>query len=292
MPRKKLTEYTLIFLSGALYAIALKYFVLPAEVVLTGTEGIAAALSYYFDNYSLFIILYLVFQIILLSFAWFKISKTFTFRSALVVGTVVFLLATLPDLEFADPKSERMLLVIFGGIIAGFAKAVAFKNRGSTGDEDILGAYFSVKYLKPVGSIAIMAAVVSTTFGLGLDLLKYGEFESVLNTLMYTCIYIFASAETLNNLYHKFQITQLTVITLKKEAVAEAVKATRPHRTYTVHEGMGGHSGLSYGILKTIVTMEEQPGLIMAIEKADPECFHYSMDIEEVSSHFAISPIE
>jgi hypothetical protein len=37
--------------AGALYAIALKYFVLPSKVILTGTEGIASALSYYFDSF-------------------------------------------------------------------------------------------------------------------------------------------------------------------------------------------------------------------------------------------------
>lgn len=288
-----LIDYFLIFSAGTLYAIALKYFVLPSKVVLTGTEGVAAALSYYFDNFTVFIVLYLIFQAILMIFAFLKISRKFAFRSTLVVGTVVGLLAVLPDFEFAspEPQNERIILVIFGGILAGVAKAVAFKNRGSTGDEDILGAYFSVKYLKPVGSIAIMAAVVSTAFGLGMDLLKNGQFESVINTLMYTCIYIFASAETLNNLYHKFQITQFTVITLKPEVVGDAIKRTREHRTYTVHTGNGGHSGQEFWILKVILTQEELPGLIHAVEKAEPNCFHYAIDIEEVSSRFSISPI-
>ena len=43
--------------AGLLYAIALKYFVLPAGIILTGTEGVAAAISYYFENPTIFIVL-------------------------------------------------------------------------------------------------------------------------------------------------------------------------------------------------------------------------------------------
>ena len=58
---RRMIDYTAIIGAGLLYAIALKYFVLPSKVILTGTEGIAAALSYYFESEFLFIGLYFVF---------------------------------------------------------------------------------------------------------------------------------------------------------------------------------------------------------------------------------------
>jgi len=65
-----------LLFAGLVYAAALKYFVLPSKVILTGSEGIAAALSYYFESYTLFIGLYVVFQLALLSFAWLKVGRT------------------------------------------------------------------------------------------------------------------------------------------------------------------------------------------------------------------------
>jgi len=279
--------------SGALYAIALKYFVLPSKVILTGTEGIAAALSYYFESYWLFIILYLIFQFILMIFAFAKVSKMFATRSLIVVATVVLFLAFLPEGRFAqpEPQNERILLVIFGGLLAGVAKAIAFKRRGSTGDEDILGAYFAMKYLKPVGSIAVFAAIGSTTFGLVMDFIKTGDFESAINTLMYTCIYIFISAQTLNNLYRKFKIKMVVIITRKHEIVGKAITLAFDHRTYTRKRGIGGHSGESFWVLRTIITGEELPSLIDAIESADPDCFYYYHYIEGVSRRYYITPI-
>ncbi len=290
--RRLLIEYCLICLAGVLYAIALKYFVLPSKVILTGTEGIATALSYYFDSYWVFIALYVLFQMGLLTFAFARVSRVFALRSLIVVAMVVLALMTLPELRFAEPEpqNERIILVLFGGLLAGVAKALAFTNRGSTGDEDILGAYFASKYLKPVGSIAIIAAIGSTAFGLTMDLIKNGEFESVVNTLMYTCIYIFASAETLNNLYRKFKISMLAIITRQQKAIGNTITSTSTHRTYTVHQGSGGRSGESFDIVRTIITQEELPQMIAAIQSADPECFYYYHDIEGVSGRYIISP--
>ncbi len=289
----KVREYCLILLAGLLYSIALKYFVLPSKVILTGTEGIATALSYYFENYTLFIILYVIFQSLLLTFAFVKVGKVFALRSLVVVSTVVLALLVMPDLRFAQPESqnERIILVLFGGILAGVAKALAFMNRGSTGDEDILGAFFAIKYLKPVGSIAIIASIVSTSFGLTLDFLKNGDFETVVNTLMYTCIYIFVSAETLNNLYRKFKIMLLAVITRDHGAIGMAITSTSEHRTYTIHEGTGGRSREPFREVRTLITHEELPQMIIAIQNADPDCFYYNHDIEGISGRYYIAPI-
>ncbi|QDV62105.1 YitT family protein [Crateriforma conspicua] len=286
-------DFIWLVISGLLYAVALKYFVLPSQVILTGTEGVATAFSYYFDSYTLFIVLYLIFQACVLTFAFAKVSWMFAARSLLVVATVVGCLAILPELKFAqpEPQNERIILVIFGGLLAGVAKAMAFQRRGSTGDEDVLAAYLAMKYLRPVGSIAVLAAVASTAFGMLMDLLKNGQVESVINTLMYTCIYIFASTETLNNLYKKFKITMLVIITRNDKAVGESIRNTSQHRTYTVQSGVGGHSGEPFAMVRTIVTQEELPQLIGAVEQADQDCFYYHHDIEGVSNRYYITPI-
>lgn len=290
---QKVKDYVSVVAGGLIYAVALKYFVLPAKVVLTGTEGIAAALSYYFSSYWLFLCLYAVFQCGLLVFAFRKVSRRFAVRSLLTVGTVILLLAFLPELHFAqpEPQNERIILVLFGGLLAGVAKALAFKGQGSTADEDVLGAYFAMKYLKPVGAIAVIAAVASTIFGLFMSYLKTGDFEAVVNMLMYTCIYIFASTETLNNLYRKFQITMFTVVTRDHKPIGKAITDAFGHRTFTVQSGMGGRSEGAFSIVRAIITKEELPRLVGAVEEADPQCFYYHHDIEGISKRYYITPI-
>lgn len=279
--------------SGLLYAIALKYFIIPGGVILTGFEGIAVALSYYFESSALFIILYAIFQSALLVFAYRRISKTFALRSIIVVSTVIGSLLLLPTFTISQPGAvnERIMLVLFGGILAGCAKAVAFKNRGSTGDEDIIAAFFAMKYLKPVGSVAVIAGIVSTIFGLGLQFLKTNDLALVINTLMYTVLFLFVSTETLNTLYHKFKLTMLAVIHKDPENIARILREVFPHRTFTIHPGVGGYQQQELSMIRTIITLEELPKLRAAINDQAPEAFYYHHEVEGVSRKFYISPI-
>jgi phage terminase Nu1 subunit (DNA packaging protein) len=59
--------------------------------------------------------------------------------------------------------------------------------------------------------------------------LKSGDFESMVNTLMYTCVYIFASAQVLNALYRKFRLTMLSIVTQGHGKIGRAITdATDP----------------------------------------------------------------
>jgi len=283
---------TLVF-AGFIYAIALKYFVIPAQVILTGTEGLAVATGYFFENDNIFLVLYGIFQAILLTFAAFKIGRGFALRSFIAVVTVLTGVAFLPDFAFAQPESynERIILVLFGGIVAGVGKAIAFRARGSVGDEDILGAFFAMKYRRPVGAVAIIAGVISTAYGLSLALIKTGGFEAVINTLMYTSIFIFVSAETLNNLFRKFEVTVVTVFTKNPDLIGQAIKKVSAHRTFTVEEGRGGHSNENFSVVQTIITHEELKETLKAIKATDAGCFYYYHDIEGTSQNYYIKPI-
>lgn len=290
---KDIQESFLSIFAGVLYAVAIKYFVFPSRVIMTGTEGISIATAYFFDNQKIFIWMYLIFQTALIIFAFTKIGFRFAFRTALVIGSVVGLLTVLPEYQFAspEPQNERIILVIFGGILAGIAKAIAFRYSSSTGDEDIPSAYFSMKYLRPVGDIAVTAAVISTVFGMVLAFIKTHQIEPVINTLMYTAIYIFMSVETLNNFYRKFKLALINVITKSPDKIGDNIMAIFPHRTYTVQEGLGGYSKEKVKILRIIVSQEEVPYVVRAIENDDKNTFYFYNEIEGVSKQYYISPI-
>ncbi len=286
-------ECMMAVLAGAIYAVTIKYFIFPSQVIMTGTEGISIATAYFFDNRWLFIWMYSIFQAGLITFAFFKIGFRFAFRTMLVVASVIGLVSILPEYQLAnpEPQNERILLVVFGGILAGIAKAIAFRCSASTADEDIPSAYFSMKYLKPVGNISVIAAVISTLFGMTLAFIRTHELSAVVNTLMYTSIYIFMSVETLNNFYRKFKLTLVTIITKDPDKIGEDIRLAFPHRTYTIQEGSGGYSKERVKILRTIVTQEELPDIVRIIETNDKNTFFFYNDLEGVSKQYYISPI-
>jgi uncharacterized membrane-anchored protein YitT (DUF2179 family) len=149
-----------------------------------------------------------------------------------------------------------------------------------------------MKFLKPVGNIAIIAAIISTVFGMTLAFIKTYQIELVINTLMYTAIYIFMVTETLNNFYRKFKLVLINVITQVPNEIGENIVAMLPHRTFTKEKGIGGYSKDNVTILRVIVTQEELSDVVRIIEKADENAFFYYSNIEGISKHYYISPIQ
>lgn len=282
-----------LLLAGVLYAVGIKYFVVPSRVILTGFEGVSLSLSYYWDNFHLFILLYLIFQFFLFVFAFFYLSKRFAFFTGILVSVVVLLLPILPPMAFASPESkdERIILVIFGGLILGAAKALAFKSHGSAGDEDVIATYISQKKLKPVGTIVVTAGVISTSIGLFLTYLKTHEVESIVNTLMYTSIYIFVSAVTLNRFFKKYQLTKVITVTPNLNQVAGAIMSVSNNRTYTVQDSTGGYSKSKQSLISVIIPHDELDLYLKAIKEADKAAFIYYHNIEGVETPIHIRPI-
>jgi len=278
-------------LAGVIYAVALKYFVIPSGVILTGTEGFALATSYYFESEGLFILLYVIFQALLLIFSFIKVGWRFSIKTMLTLGCVVSLLLFLPPLEVAspEPENERLVLVLFGAIIAGVAKAMALKNRGSTGDEDIINVYFSEKLRKPVGKISIAAGAASMTYGLVLNYLKFQDPAAVANTLIYTTIFIFVGAETVNSIYKRYRFTHITINTEDPGGVGKKIKDLFPDRSYTRTTGVGGFASKERSLISLIVTQEELPQILKAVTGTEGNSFIYHHEIDGIKGRFNFS---
>lgn len=279
---------------GFLYAVAIKYFIMPTQVILTGSEGIAAAFSYYFDSKFVFIYLYLIFQTSLLIFGFITISRKFAVYTALLVGVVAFFLSVLPAYQFADPepRAERILLVIFAGIISGLAKALAIRNGVSTGDDDIVCTYIAHKYRRQLGSIAIFAAIIPIAFGLILNFLKTDNFEVVCNQLMYTVIYVFMNGQTLNSLYRKYRLCNVMIVTANPESVANAIAVFSDKRTYTSWRAVGGYTKTEKHIFYAITQYEDVPNFSKIIKTADNGAFITFHEIDGLTGNFHIEPMD
>jgi len=290
---KQVVNLFMIAIASLMYAVAIKYFVIPSKVILTGFEGIGLSLAYYLDDISIFLYIYIFFQCSLLIFSLLVLSKRFAFHTGVLVLGVVTMLPLFPEFSFvtSDTGDERMILVLFGGLIAGAAKALAFKHKGSTGDEDVIATYISHKKLKPVGNIAFLAGGLSIIVGLILTFLKSQDFETVINTLMYTSLYLFISTVTLNRLFKKYQLTKLIIVSRNTDLVTSAITSFSGKRTYTLHEGIGGYSKQKQSIISVIIPHDELQEFLKALKDEDPSAFIYYHDIEGVEADFPFQPI-
>jgi uncharacterized membrane-anchored protein YitT (DUF2179 family) len=74
-PKKFLFSLLIVVLGNFLYALTVKLFLLPSNLVTGGTTGIALAMEHYFGiSISLFI---LIFNICMLLLGWIVLGKSF-----------------------------------------------------------------------------------------------------------------------------------------------------------------------------------------------------------------------
>ena len=287
---KSIIEYLLPVFTGFLYSVSIKYFIRPSSIIMTGTEGLSIATSYYFDSELVFIILYSIFQSVLIIFSFLKIGKNFSIKTLITVGSFSILFLLLPSISFGapEPENERLVLVIFGAIIAGVAKALALRNRGSVGDEDIVAVYFSEKMKKPVGKTIIIAGAVSMIYGLFILYIKTDSLSYVANTFIYTTIYIFISAETVNNIFKRFKFSRVVINAEDSKIVGEVLRRVLPDRSYSISTIVGGFTDSERKEISLVLTQEELPDLLKSINELKGKIFLYHYEIDGVVGRFPL----
>lgn len=275
-------------LTGIIYSIGIKYFIRPSGIILTGTEGIAIATSYFLNSESIFIVLYSIFQALLLAFSFKKIGPGFSLKTLITVVSVVLLLIVLPAIEIASQEThnERIVLVLFGAIIMGSGKALALRNRGSTGDEDIIAVYFSEKLRKPVGKIVIIAGSIAMVYGLTLDYAQYHSVARTFSTLMYTSIFIYMTAQTINMIYKRYKFSSIQIITENADEIEEVLAKIIPERSFTRTKAIGSYSGTEKDLLIIILTQEELPEVLASVRETDGKCFVFYHELQGIQGRF------
>ena len=251
-------DYLVIGLAGLLYAAALKYFVLPSKVILTGTEGIAAALSYYFDAYWLFIMLYIAFQAVLLVFALKKMNRTFAVRSMVTVVVVVIGLAVLAGVTYAirdlalvrgSPRayrSGRELAFYFGVLIRSIALLTGYLMYVDVH----AGFWVTLRY--------VAFHVVSMSTSLGFTIYDYTLWPMFVQMwILFLGSFIACSGSTGGG------IKMMRAIILYKQVYREIVRSLHPQAVHPVR--LGGHPvsddilhavlGFSFMYMVTLVSL-------------------------------------
>ncbi|MDD3051168.1 MAG: YitT family protein [Candidatus Cloacimonetes bacterium] len=288
---ESLFQFLVPIFTGFLYAVAIKYFIRPSTVIMTGTEGLSLATSYYLDSEFSFVVFYSAFQFILVMFSFFKIGIKFSIKTLMTVSSVSAFILILPMIKFAspEPENERLVLVLFGSIIAGIAKALSLKNRGSVGDEDIIAVYFSEKLRKPVGKIIISAGLISMVYGLVLAYLKTESISYVANTLIYTTIFIFVSAETVNAIYRRYKYSRVTINVDKIDQISSVISHIFPERSFTISDVEGSFSGSNRKQITLILSQEEMPVLLNSLNSIDEKFFLYYNQVDGIVGRFMYS---
>lgn len=165
-----------------------------------------------------------------------------------------------------DPVSDRILLVILGGIIAGIGIAICFRQGGSTGGTDIIAMivnkYKTISYGRIVMTVDSMIILSSLFVGdMGVDSVIYGFVVTAV--LGYTVDVIQAGNQ---------QSSQIFIVTADYDRMAEAI-LHEADRGVTLIDATGGYSRHEIRIVMVVCYKRDAGHVLRIARDVDPKAF-------------------
>lgn len=273
--RTAITDYLIIVLGAAVYALSVDFFTAPNQIAPGGITGIATLLHY---------LLYvpigttaLILNIPL--FIWGAIinGRRFIVRTVIAsVLTSVFIdLFSLISIRYTG---DRMIAAIFGGILSGIGLGIIFLRGGSTGGTDIIGRNLHLRY--PYLSVGLII-LIADAFVIFLSSVVYKSIESGL----YAIITIFVSTKLIDAVVFGLSRDNgklLIIITSDPDKMAQLLTHDAD-RGVTVLSARGGYSGAPKGVVLCATHPRDVYRVKSHISSADPTAFVITTNASSIS---------
>ncbi|MFK2825830.1 YitT family protein [Bacillus sp. B190/17] len=273
-----LTKKVCIVIFGSfLNAMAMNFFLIPANVYSSGFQGVAQLLSNIFTSFtSLHVstgILLLLLNIPVAILGWVKVGKSFTLFSFLSVLLSTFFLEWIPVKALSD---DILLNAVFGGVISAAGVGLTLKWGASTGGLDIIAMILSRTKDRPIGNyFLVMNGVIILLAGL-----IFGWEKA-----LYTLVALYVSTRVVDAIHTRYAKLTVMIVTEKSEEMKRAIHA-KLVRGITVIPAKGGYSGEQREMLMSVITRYELYDLERIIKEVDPRAFTNILETSGVFGFF------
>ncbi|KLV26202.1 YitT family protein [Niallia circulans] len=254
-----LTKKLIVVIFGALLnAIAMNFFLIPADVYASGFAGVAQLISK-ITPISTGVLLFIL-NVPIAIVGWIKVGKSFTFFSFLSVAFMSLFMEIIPETSYSH---DILLNAVFGGVIAAVGVGLTLKWGASTGGMDIIAMILSRMQDKPVGTyFFILNGAIIITAGA-----MFGWEKA-----LYTLVNLYAATKVIDTIHTAHQKLTVMIIT-KKTAELKVAIHEKLVRGITILPARGAFSNEPKEMLMIVVTRYELFDIERIIKEVDPQAF-------------------
>ena len=270
-PKKYLTLLSVI-VGNILYALSVKLFLLPAELISCGTTGIALTVNHFLHiPVTVFIFL---FNMAMLAVGWLVLGRKFamtTILSSFLYPLLLELLnRTLGDVVITE---DILLNVLFAGLGLGVSLGIVLRAGASTGGMDI-----PPLILKKYFRIPVSVSLWVFDFCIMLSQMFFHTAEQLLHGILLLLV--------ISTALNKVMLlgtsrTEVKIISKKSHAIRDAI-LSRVDRGVTMLYGAGGYSREDTEVIMSVVSNYELPKIEQLARSIDPDCFMIISRVTEV----------
>ncbi len=266
-------EYCFFIFGMFILALVFNLFYARYNIVTIGSSGLSILAKHYFTfDPSIFIF---IISVILLILSFFLLDLKLTLRS--VMGTILYPFFIKSTAIFADyitfDGTSLFIIMIFGGILTGFATGLIMKRGFTTGGFNILYQIFNKYFKISIGkSSFIISGIIITIsiFAFGFTSAIYAVISLYIATVVTDKVILGISK---NKAFY--------IVTDKYYQVKEFI-TNNLHHEVTVIDAKGGYSNDRKKILFCVVPTREYYLLKEVINEIDNDVFFLITDTYEV----------
>ena len=272
MNQKKLFSLLMVLVGNVLYALSIKLFVLPANLMSCGTTGIALVVNHLTGiPLSGFIF---VFNMAMLILGWWILGRQFAmttiFSSLFYPVALEALNRSLGAVRLTD---NILLNVIFAGIGLGISLGIVLRAGASTGGMDI-----PPLILKKFFHIPVSFSLWAFDFCILLSQMFFHSAEDLLHGILLIIVISIALNKVM---LLGTSRTEVKIISRKAPQIRQAI-LSQVDRGLTILHGEGGYLRQSTEVILSIVYNHELPRIETLAREIDPECFMIISRVSEV----------
>ncbi|KON92727.1 YitT family protein [Rossellomorea marisflavi] len=257
-------KFLVVLVGAVLGAVAMNFFLIPANVYASGFTGMAQLLSSLLKEFTPFHlstgILLFILNIPVTILGWMKVGRSFTIYSFVSVFLTSFFLEVIPVVELSP---DILLNAVFGGVIAAVGVGLTLKYGASTGGMDIIAMILSRLKDRPVGTyFFIMNSIIIISAGF-----LYGWEKS-----LYTLVTLYVTTRVIDAIHTRHEKLTAMIITKRTQELKDAIHA-KLVRGITTVPAKGAFSGEDKEMLIIVISRYELYELEHTIKEVDPQAF-------------------
>ena len=253
---------------GAIFALAVDLFYLPAGITTGGITGIAILLKRGFGLPVGITSLMMNVPLFVLAFRYLGLR----FAAASLYGAAISYIAcdALAFLErtavAAVARTDPLLAAFFGGMLMGGGLGLVFAAGGTTGGVDIAAALVHRK--RPglsLGRLMLAGDLMVVAVGTAAD----GDVRG----FMYGCVALYVSARAIDAVLYGLERGSAALIVTAREKQVKKAIFDHLSRGVTEIPALGGYTGDRRTVLLCAVSLSQTATLTAAVRAEDPDAF-------------------
>ncbi|ARP51264.1 membrane protein [Ruminococcaceae bacterium CPB6] len=260
-----ITDVLLYFVSGCIFAVAVRVFTAPNKIAPGGVTGISTMLNYAFGlpiGLVTFLLNVPIFIFSLMEIGYKIVTKTIV-ASFLTSFAIDWFGSMLPAY-----KGDPMLAAIFGGLLEGVSLAMVFRRGATTGGTDMVARLLQRHFRHLSTGRLMMSVDVVVVIS---SAIVYRRIESVL----YAVIYLFVSTNVIDEILYGSDIGRgkiLWIVTQYPDGISQRIFKEVDRGVTAIHS-KGMYSGREGEVLMCAVSRSEIYQVMDLVKDEDKDAF-------------------